>query len=206
LAHECLIRPPARQPRARTTARGPAADDPAERQQPFPHQQLTQTAPIGLQDELFARVLTLPGVSTGDSCVSVPGARAFILDPALAAGPAAAFQCETEFAHLHPPGDGSLHIALPPDLYQAVQAADWGDPHPISGTMLVFGPRDERELEIVWQIAIASYRFALGDWPDTAPATPTADTSGDVAELASFTPDGPNDPHARVRDDGPSAG
>jgi hypothetical protein len=77
------------------------------RQQPFPHQQLTQTAPIGLQDELFARVLTLPGVSTGDSCVSVPGARAFILDPALAAGPAAAFQCETEFAHLHPPGDGS---------------------------------------------------------------------------------------------------
>ena len=81
-------------------------------------------------------MLTLPGVSTGDSCVSVPGARAFILDPALAAGPAAAFQCETEFAHLHPPGDGSLHIALPPDLYQAVQAADWGDPHPISGTML----------------------------------------------------------------------
>ena len=50
---------------------------------------------------------------------------------------------------------------------------------------------------------IASYRFALGDWPDTAPATP--DTSGDVAELASFTPDGPNDPHARVRDDGASA-
>ena len=175
------------------------------RQQPFPHQQLTQTAPIGLQDELFARVLTLPGVSTGDSCVSVPGARAFILDPALAAGPAAAFQCETEFAHLHPPGDGSLHIALPPDLYQAVQAADWGDPHPISGTMLVFGPRDERELEIVWQIVIASYRFALGDWPDTAPATPTADASGDVAELASFTRGGPNDPHARVRDDGPGA-
>ena len=152
------------------------------RQQPFPHQQLTQTPPIGLQEELFARVLTLPGVSTGDSCVSVPGARAFILDPALAAGPAAAFQCATEFAHLHPPGDGSLHIALPPNLYQAVRAAGWGDPHPISGTMLVFGPRDERELEIVWQIVLASYRFALGDWPDTAPATPIADASGDLAE------------------------
>ena len=152
------------------------------RQQPFPHQQLTQTAPIGLQEELFARVQTLPGVSTGDSCVSVPGARAFILDPALAAGPAAAFQCATEFAHLHPPGDGSLHIALPPDLYQAVQAAGWGDPHPISGTMLVFGPRDERELEIVWQIVLASYRFALGDWPGTAPATPIADASGDLAK------------------------
>ncbi len=151
------------------------------RQQPFPHQQLTQTAPTGLQEELFARVLTLRGVSTGDSCVSVPGARAFILDPALAAGPAGAFLCETEFGHLHPPGDGSVHIALPPDVYPAVQTAGRGEPHPISGTMLVFGPRDGRELEIVWQIVLASYRFALGDWPD-APAKPTAKGAGDGAE------------------------
>ena len=62
-----------------------------------------------------------------------------------------------------------------------MQAAGWAT-HPISGTMLVFGPRDERELEIVWQIVLASYRFALGDWPDTAPATPIADASGDLAE------------------------
>jgi hypothetical protein len=134
---------------------------------PFPHQQLTQTAPIQLQEELLTRVLTLPGVSTGDSCVSVPGARAFILDQALATGPPAAFQCETEFAHLHPPGDGSLHIALPPDAYHAVHTAGWGDPHPISGTLLVFGPRDRRELEIVWQVVLASYRFGLGEWPQT---------------------------------------
>ena len=125
------------------------------REQPFPHQQLTQT-----------------DLSTGDSCVSVPGARAFILDPTVAAGPAAAFLCETEFAHLHPPGDGSLHIALPPDVYRAVQTAGWGVPHPISGTMLIFGPRDRRDLEIVWQIVLASYRFALGEWPESAPPTP----------------------------------
>jgi Luciferase len=152
------------------------------REQPFPHQQLTQTAPIELQQELIARVLTLPGLSTGDSCVSVPGARAFILDPAVAAGPAAAFLCETEFAHLHPPGDGSLHIALPPDVYRAVQTAGWGVPHPISGTMLIFGPRDRRELEIVWQIVLASYRFALGEWPESAPPTPAANDTTDVAE------------------------
>ena len=152
------------------------------REQPFPHQQLTQTAPIELQQELFARVLTLPGLSTGDSCVSVPGALAFILDLAVAAGPAAAFQCETEFAHLHPPGDGSLHIALPPDVYRAVQAAGWGVPHPISGTMLIFGSRDRRELEIVWQIVLASYRFALGEWPESAPPTPAANDTTDVTE------------------------
>jgi hypothetical protein len=152
------------------------------RQHPFPHQQLTQTAPTELQEELLARVLTLPGVTTGDSCVSVPGARAFILDPALAVGPPTAFLCETEFAHLHPPGDGSLHIALPPDVYRAVQAAGWADPHPISGTMLVFGPRDQRELEIVWQVVLASYRFALGEWPEAAPAAPAADSAAEVAK------------------------
>ena len=152
------IVPTARATPAPTTAR--AATYSAEPRQPSPHQQLTQTAPIGLQEELFVRVQTLPGVSTGDSCVSVPGAAgASILDPALAAGPAAAFQCATESAHLHPPGHGSLHIALPPlDLYQAVQAAGWAT-HPISGTMLS-SRRDEREPDRLADRARVD-RFAL---------------------------------------------
>jgi phospholipase/carboxylesterase len=132
----------------------------------FPHQQITQTAPPPLQDELYARIATLPGVRIADSLVSVPGARAFHLDPALANGPAKAYQRETEFAHLHPTGDGSLHMALPPSVYQEVLAKGWGEPHPISATMLVFGPRDEVELEIVWQILLTSYRYAVGDWPN----------------------------------------
>ena len=130
---------------------------------PFPHQQVTQTAPVGLQDELAARAASLEAVSTGDSCVSVPGARAFRLREEHAKGPAQAFQCATEFAHLHPPGDGSLHMTLPPAVYHEVLAKGWGEPHPISGTMLVFGPRDRFELELVWQILLTSYRYALGD-------------------------------------------
>jgi len=132
----------------------------------FPHQQLTQLAPVDLQDELVARVSTLPHVSLGDSCVSVPGSRAFRVDPHHAAGPAEAFQCGTEFAHVHPAGDGSLHATLPPSVYDAVIAAGWGEPHPISGTMLLFGPRTRRELETVWQLVLCSYRYALaGDQP-----------------------------------------
>ncbi len=130
---------------------------------PYPHQQLTQTAPAELQERLFRRAATLPGVTVGDSCVSVPGARAFHLDEALAGGPEAAFQCAREFAHLHPPGDGSLHLTLPPSVHADARAKGWGEPHPISGTMLLFGPRDEPELETVWQILLVSYRYALGD-------------------------------------------
>ncbi len=85
------------------------------------------------------------------------------LDEAVARGPAAAFQCGTEFAHLHPPGDGSLHLTLPPAVYDEVLAKDWGEPHPISGTMQLFGLRDGQELETVWQLVVVSYRYAVGE-------------------------------------------
>ena len=127
-----------------------------------PHQQLTQTAPKELQEELVARAERLPGIEVRDSCVSVPGARALHLEASLAAGPASAFQCRTEFAHVHPAGDGSLHMTLPDLVYADVLGKGWGEPHPISGTMLVFGPRDRFELEVVWQLVITSYRYALG--------------------------------------------
>lgn len=132
----------------------------------FPHQQVTQNAPPALQEELVARAARLPGVTTHGSCVSVPGARAFRLDADLAEGPPAAFQCSTEFAHVHPAGDGSLHLTLPPAVAAEAFAKGWIEPHPISGTPLLFGPRDRRELEIVWQLVITSYRWALGHVAD----------------------------------------
>jgi len=128
----------------------------------FPHQQLTQTGPTDFGEVLVARGSLLPGVEVRDSCVSVPGARAFHVSLDLATGPSEAFQCRTEFAHVHPAGDGSLHMTLPPRVYDDVIAKGWGEPHPISGTMLVFGPRDRRELEIIWQLVVTSYRFAIG--------------------------------------------
>lgn len=92
----------------------------------------------------------------------MPGARAFRLPQEVAVGPPEAFQAETEFAHLHPTYDGSLHVALPPDAARAVVDGGWGEPHPRSGYMLVFGPRTDDEVEIVWQIVRASYDFATG--------------------------------------------
>jgi hypothetical protein len=108
------------------------------------------------------RMSSLPGVRVGPSLVSVPGARALHLDGALARGPRDAFQRGREFAHLHPVHDGSLHLTLDPVLYQQVVASGWGEPHPISRTMMVWGPRNADELEIVWSLVLASYQYAAG--------------------------------------------
>ena len=131
---------------------------------PQPHKQISQTAPPHMQEQLFMRAQTLAGVTVGKSLVSVPGARAFYLDETLARGPKKAFQREREFAHIHPAHDGSLHMTLPPDVYEDVLAKGWGEPHPVSGTMMVWGPRNEEELELVWNLVRVSYAYATGEY------------------------------------------
>ena len=133
---------------------------------PRPHAQVSQQAPAELQEELAERALALPHVSGSESLVSVPGARAFVLDEQAANGPPAAFQAGREFAHLHPQHDGSLHMTLPASVANEAYELGWGEPHPISGTPLIFGPRDRDELEVVWRLLLASYEFALGGRQD----------------------------------------
>ncbi len=132
---------------------------------PCPHEQVTQTAPVELQELVFRLAAGLPGVEVGRSYVDVDGTRAFHLSPALARGPGEAFLAATEFAHIHPSYDGSLHLALPAELARAVQAAGWGEREPGSGALLLFGPRDAAEAELTWWLVRASYRHALGEPP-----------------------------------------
>lgn len=139
--------------------------EPPEVAGPRPHSQRSQNSPPRLQEELARRALALPGVHEAESGVSVPGARAFVLDESEARGPADAFQVGREFAHLHPPEDGSLHMTLPAQIAQAAYASGWGEPHPVSGTPLIFGPRDEEELEVVWRLMRASYDYATAGQP-----------------------------------------
>jgi hypothetical protein len=129
---------------------------------PRPHSQVSQISPPALHRALAARALELPGVQPADSLVSVPGALAFVLDEESAGGPPEAFQAGREFAHLHPQEDGSLHMTLPAELAKRAFEQGWGKPHPYSGTPLIFGPRDEDELEVVLGLLLASYEYAKG--------------------------------------------
>jgi phospholipase/carboxylesterase len=134
----------------------------------IPQQQLSDNAPSHLQELLFARIAALPEVSSGPSQISVPGARGLTLPEG--EGPAEAYLVPEvrEFAHLHPTYDGSLHLALPTNLAADVVAQGWGTPHPWAGSRLtagftlVFGPRDEAELEIVAGIVQTSHGYAAG--------------------------------------------
>lgn len=133
-----------------------------------PHQQLDENAPHGLQEDLLERARSLPGVRIGPSGISVPGARALHLDPALA-GAAGLFLVGREFAHLHPPHDGSLHLVLSEEHAQSVLDLGWGELHPVAAqglipptTVMIYGPRDAEELKVVWDILRASHAAACG--------------------------------------------
>ncbi|HEX6403962.1 MAG TPA: phospholipase [Pseudonocardiaceae bacterium] len=135
-----------------------------------PQQQHSQNAPVELQEALFDRIAQLAGVATAPSAISVPGARAFILGCGRARGPREAFIVPDlgEFAHLHPGYDGSLHLALPVSLAHDALAKGWAVAHPLAGLRLapgmvmIFGPRDVAELEIVTAIVRASHAYAAG--------------------------------------------
>ncbi|KGN42311.1 luciferase domain-containing protein [Knoellia aerolata] len=134
----------------------------------IPQQQLSDTSPVPVQERLFARISGLPDVSSGESRISVPGARGLVLGAS--SGPDEAFLVPEvrEFAHLHPAHDGSLHLALPPGQAADLVAHGWGTPHPWAGSRLslgftmVFGPRDDDELEVVAGIVAASHAYASG--------------------------------------------
>jgi phospholipase/carboxylesterase len=132
-----------------------------------PHTQLDQNAPVHLQEQVFALARSLPGVETGPSAISVPGARAFCL-PACTHAAREAFLIAQEFAHIHPPRDGSLHMTLPPPIVEAVIENGWAELHPLAGSrglpgniVMVYGPRDEDELAVVGDLVRASHAFAL---------------------------------------------
>ena len=147
---------PRRGPRPRTTPTNP-------------HTQLDQHPDPDVIASLAEKLFTLPGVIERPSAISVPGARALWLDPLRAHGPRAAFLIGTEFAHLHPLPDGSLHVALPPDLAREAIAHGWGEVHPVArlglipeNVVMLYAPRDDGEADVIAEFVSAANAFARG--------------------------------------------
>lgn len=71
-----------------------------------------------------------------------------------------------EFAHVYPPYDGSMHMMLPEYLVSEVLEQGWGESHPLVprgqepiSLVMIFGPRDKMELEVILNLIGESYRF-----------------------------------------------
>lgn len=134
-----------------------------------PHQQLDQTPPPAVYAALKARAFDLPSVERRPSIISVPGAEALWLTEEPEERCADAFLVGNEFAHVHPPYDGSLHMMLPRTEVHRVLEGGWGELHPLAleglippTAVMIFGPRDAPEVEVVLELIAASHRFALG--------------------------------------------
>jgi quercetin 2,3-dioxygenase len=134
----------------------------------MPHVQEDQNGLPELQQMLAARVFALPDVEERATLISAPGARAIWLRDTVDAGPADAFLIRREIGHFHP-WDGSMHLALPPDLVSQAVAAGWAEVHPMARTggapgnlVMIFGPRDACEVDAVFSLILASYRRAGG--------------------------------------------
>lgn len=134
----------------------------------IPQQQLEDQAPTELQERLALAVAALEGVAVEPSRISVPGARGFMATGDGGTDADFLVPGAREFAHLHPSYDGSLHLALPPDLATDVVVHGWGQMHPLASTrltagfVLVYGPRDDVELDVALAIVAASHRRATG--------------------------------------------
>lgn len=115
------------------------------------------------------RSLRLTDVRWQQSRMASPDCHALCLPSGLANGPDDAFIDESEFCHLHPLPDGSIHLTLPNPLRDRVVAMGWAERHPAarSGIMpptltMVYAPRDSYELEIVFHLIWISCQYARG--------------------------------------------
>ncbi len=133
----------------------------------LPHELLSQNAPLEMYQRLKGQAWGFEFVERRPSVVSVPGAEALWLLDEGGHGCAEAFLAGNEFAHVHPPHDGSMHMRLPEDQVRELLERGWGEHHPLvpAGKMaptsvMVYGPRDPDELGVVMSLIGESYDFA----------------------------------------------
>ena len=132
-----------------------------------PHSQLDQNS----EPEIFAKLtdwmFAQAEIREEASGISVPGARAMILEDHVEANPDG-FMVGREFAHVHPqPLAGSLHLKLDPEDVREVIDKGWGENHflvdagaiPV-GSVMIYAPRDDQDLQTVKIIIRRSFEFA----------------------------------------------
>lgn len=137
----------------------------------IPHQQYSQNAPVTMQKALNHAVSSLPGIVFVSTPYSLAGSIGWRLEESYAGGLEGAFIRDSlEFGHQHTPSDGSLHMLLPNLVAHSALEKGWGVMHPWTDTLsgpqteyvMIFGPRNEEELQTIWIISQISYYYARG--------------------------------------------
>jgi len=121
-----------------------------------------------LWGQLVARTFQLGGVFEGHSQVSPASSRAvFLVDQLSELAPETSLAPgrRLEPVHLHGVHDTSIHLCLPAERGRELTDLGWAEPHQYEefGTeFLIYGPRDDSELDLVLAIIAESLSFARG--------------------------------------------
>ncbi len=137
-----------------------------------PHRQLDQNPPAQTYELLKSKAFDFPLIERRPSIMSVFGSEALWLTERPDHSCSEAFIAGNEFAHVHPPSDGSMHMTLPLEQVSELFKKGWGEQHPVAllghapmTAVMVFGPRDIDEIAIALQLLDISRQFANGDPP-----------------------------------------
>lgn len=132
-----------------------------------PHLQTTQQSPRDVYRALNAWVFnSFDLVREEPTRISVPTSRAMWLLENVPTAPDVFMPPlgSREFAHTHK--DGSMHLMLTSQDESIVMEAGWGELHPWHHKgvreILIYAPRDQKELETVKAIVQASYDYVVG--------------------------------------------
>jgi hypothetical protein len=132
----------------------------------IPHDQLEDFSPPEIRAELIARAQALPGVFTSPSQVSEPSSLALRLRKQNRRFEAFLHPTVDEFGHIH--RSGFLHLTVPMSSVDALTRLGWIEPHPITrrpgfpdSIVMLYAPRDTKELDVAVAVLQASYEQAL---------------------------------------------
>ncbi|MFT2708087.1 luciferase family protein [Clavibacter zhangzhiyongii] len=140
-----------------------------------PQRQLTDRAAPELWGRLVAHAFSLPGVRESHSQVSPASSRGLFLrdlETPIVPWTSLAPEGRLEPVHLHGVDDTSVHLCLPVARGAELTALGWATPHQYEdfGTeILVYGPRDEAEVDVVVGLIEEAIAFAR-DPGDEQPA------------------------------------
>ena len=132
----------------------------------MPHLQLSDNSNDETYQALASWLFSLEHVEERPTRVSIPSTRAAWIVESYEAVPPG---LNREFTHIHTePGPGSQHISLPKEAASEAVAKGWGEYHPINDQipnfdlLMVFAPRDMKDLETIKSITMQGYKFVLG--------------------------------------------
>jgi hypothetical protein len=137
-----------------------------------PHTQTDQFPEnISFADDLDTYVMTFENVKNGISHIGDGGLRAYFIETDNNEGFNEKFLVDNEFAHIHRHGSHSLHITLPTEIGLITDTKGWTEKHPlaVAGRIpktnhMLFGARNNEELEISKKLLRISYLFATKQW------------------------------------------